>query len=112
MVTSGAADVAALGDKLGRLEVGRAADLVVMARQDDDAYESVCASTPADVELVLIGGDVAYGRAEWVTTLAADAADPDLERCGVGPADAARHQLRGHSGRRSRPRACPRSDRR
>jgi hypothetical protein len=79
MVTTGAADVAALGDKLGRLQVGRAADLVVMARQDDDAYESVCASTPADVELVMIGGDVAYGRADWVTTLAADPADPDLE---------------------------------
>ncbi len=79
MVTSGAADVAALGDKLGRLEVGRAADLVVLARRDGDAYESVCGSTPADVELVMIGGDVAYGRRDWVTTLAADAADPDLE---------------------------------
>ncbi|MEO7350286.1 MAG: amidohydrolase family protein, partial [Marmoricola sp.] len=79
MVTSGAADVAALGDKLGRLEVGRVADLVVMARQDADAHESVCASTPADVELVMIGGDVAYGRSDWVETLAADAADPDLE---------------------------------
>ncbi|WP_036223872.1 amidohydrolase family protein [Marmoricola sp. URHB0036] len=79
MVTSGAAEVAALGGKLGSLEVGRVADLVVMARQDDDAYESVCESTPADVELVMIGGDVAYGRADWVTQLAADAADPDLE---------------------------------
>ena len=79
MVTSGAADVAALGGKLGSLEVGRVADLVVMARQDDDAYESVCDSTPADVELVMIGGDVAYGRTDWVTQLAADAADPDLE---------------------------------
>ena len=55
------------------------ADLVVMARQDDDVYESVCDSTPADVELVMIGGDVAYGRTEWVTQLAADATDPDLE---------------------------------
>jgi cytosine/adenosine deaminase-related metal-dependent hydrolase len=79
MVTAGAADVAALGDKLGRLQVGRAADLVVLARQDHDAYESVCASTPADVELAMIGGDVAYGRSDWVTTLAADPADPDLE---------------------------------
>ena len=36
MVTSGAAEVAGLGGKLGSLEVGRVADLVVMARQDDD----------------------------------------------------------------------------
>ena len=41
MVTSGAADVAGLGEKLGRLAVGRAADLVVMARHDADAHESV-----------------------------------------------------------------------
>jgi len=39
---------------------------VVMARNDDDAYESVCSATPADVELVMIGGDVAYGRRDWV----------------------------------------------
>ena len=80
MVTSGAADVAGLGGKLGSLEVGRVADLVVMARQDDDAHESVCDSTPADVELVMIGGDVAYGRADWVRQLAADPADPNLEQ--------------------------------
>ena len=79
MVTSGAADVAGLGEKLGRLEVGRAADVLVLAAQDDDAYESVCASTPADVQLVLIGGDLAYGRQDWVRSLAADADDLDLE---------------------------------
>lgn len=80
MVTSGAAEVAGLGAKLGQLAAGRAADLVVMARQDTDAYESVCSSTPAEVELVLIGGDVAYGRRDWVTQLVADPADPDLEQ--------------------------------
>ncbi len=79
MVTSGAADVAGLGAKLGRLAVGRAADVVVLAPRDDDAYESVCASTPADVQLVLIGGDVAYGRRDWVRSLAADPEDLDLE---------------------------------
>ena len=79
MVTSGAAEVAALGGKLGSLEVGRVADLVVLARQDDDVYESVCDSTPADVQLVMIGGDVAYGLRDWVTQLAADATDPNLE---------------------------------
>lgn len=80
MVTSGAAEVAGLGSQLGRLAVGRAADLVVMARQDADAFESVCASTPADVELVMIGGDVAYGRRDWVGQLVADPTDPDLEQ--------------------------------
>ena len=79
MVTSTAADIAGLGDKLGRLEVGRPADVLVLSRCDPDPYESVCASTPNDVELVLIGGDLAYGRAEWMRALAADPDDPTLE---------------------------------
>jgi cytosine/adenosine deaminase-related metal-dependent hydrolase len=79
MVTSGAAAVAGLADELGSLAVGRAADLVVFARADTDAYESVCASTPNDVELVLIGGDLVYGRTDWVGQLAADPASPRLE---------------------------------
>ncbi|MDT5247009.1 MAG: 5-methylthioadenosine/S-adenosylhomocysteine deaminase, partial [Mycobacterium sp.] len=79
MVTSGAAEVAGLSEKLGHLEVGRVADLVVMARQDDDAYESVCQSTPAEVQLVMIGGNLVYGREDYVRTLAADPGDPNLE---------------------------------
>ena len=79
MVTSGAAEVAGLGDRLGSLTVGRPADLVVMERRDRDAYESVCESTPADVQLVMIGGDVAYGRHDWVHTLAAAPEDRNLE---------------------------------
>jgi 5-methylthioadenosine/S-adenosylhomocysteine deaminase len=79
MVTSGAAAVASLGDQLGSIAVGRAADVVVLARRDTDAYESVCESVPGDVELVLIGGDLVYGRADWVTQLAQDPTDPRLE---------------------------------
>lgn len=79
MVTSGAADVAGLSDRLGSLEVGRAADIVVFARADSDPYESVCASAPSDVELVLIGGDLVYGRADWVGQLAQDPNDSRLE---------------------------------
>jgi 5-methylthioadenosine/S-adenosylhomocysteine deaminase len=79
MVTSGAADIAGLKDKLGSLEVGRPADVLVLARRDTDPYESVCAAIPNDVELVLIGGDLTYGRADWVGTLAEDPADPNLE---------------------------------
>jgi cytosine/adenosine deaminase-related metal-dependent hydrolase len=79
MVTSHSAAVAGLEDRLGSIAVGRPADLVVLARQDADPYESVCASTPDDVELVLIGGDIVYGTYESVTALAADPTDPALE---------------------------------
>ncbi|WP_328350076.1 amidohydrolase family protein [Mycobacterium sp. NBC_00419] len=80
MVTSGAADIAGLGGSLGRLEVGRPADLVVMASQDDDAYESICQSTPAAVELVMIGGDVVYGQDTSVTELVGDDAANRYEK--------------------------------
>jgi 5-methylthioadenosine/S-adenosylhomocysteine deaminase len=79
MVTSTAADIAGLGDRLGTLDVGRPADVVVLARRATDPYESVCAAHPNDVELVLIGGKLAYGRTDWITMLAADAANLRLE---------------------------------
>lgn len=72
MVTSGAAEIAGLGEYLGSLEMGRPADVVVLERKDRDAYESVCVSTPGDVELVMIGGDVVYGRHDWLSTLLGD----------------------------------------
>jgi cytosine/adenosine deaminase-related metal-dependent hydrolase len=78
-VTSTAADIAGLGDKIGTLDVGRPADMLVLAQRDADPYESVCAAYPNDVELVLIGGDLAYGRTDWVTSLAQDPANVRLE---------------------------------
>jgi 5-methylthioadenosine/S-adenosylhomocysteine deaminase len=44
--------------------------VLVLARRHDDPWESVLVSSPADVELVTLGGDLAYGRPDWVTTLA------------------------------------------
>jgi 5-methylthioadenosine/S-adenosylhomocysteine deaminase len=74
MVTSEAANVAGLGDQLGRLAEGRPADLVVFERRLDDPYENVLDAEPAWVELVMIDGDLPYGREDWLTTLS-DAAD-------------------------------------
>lgn len=66
MVTSDAAAIAGLEDKLGRLEPGRPADLVVLQRQHADPYDNVVAAYPSWVQLVMIGGDVIYGRTDWV----------------------------------------------
>jgi 5-methylthioadenosine/S-adenosylhomocysteine deaminase len=79
MVTSGAAAIAGLADTLGALEAGAVADLVVFNRTDDDAYESVCQATPNDVQLVLIDGQLCYGRSDWVEKLAHNPTDPTLE---------------------------------
>jgi cytosine/adenosine deaminase-related metal-dependent hydrolase len=69
MVTSGAAAIAGVADSLGRIEAGRPADLVVLERLADDPWESVLRSDRRAVDLVVLGGDVAYGRADWVAAL-------------------------------------------
>ena len=70
MITSVAARIASLDDKLGLLAAGRPADILVLAARHPDPWESVVASMPGDIELVTIGGDLAYGRADWIGTLA------------------------------------------
>jgi 5-methylthioadenosine/S-adenosylhomocysteine deaminase len=79
MVTAGAAHIAGLDDKLGSLAAGRPADILVLERHTDDPYENVCLADPSWVDLVLIGGDLAYGRADWIRALAAEPDRPTLE---------------------------------
>jgi 5-methylthioadenosine/S-adenosylhomocysteine deaminase len=75
MVTSDAAAIAGLDDKLGTLAPGRPADIAVFERSNrDDAWECVAGADPSLVQLVMIGGDVAYGHAPLVQELI-DAAD-------------------------------------
>lgn len=69
MVTRDAALIAGLDDRLGVLEVGRPADIAVFERIHADPWESVVRSAPAQVDLVLIGGDIAYGRPALVEAL-------------------------------------------
>jgi cytosine/adenosine deaminase-related metal-dependent hydrolase len=69
MVTAGAAQIAGLADHLGSLQSGRPADILVLERHLDDPYENVCQAIPSWVELVLIGGDITYGRTDWFIQL-------------------------------------------
>jgi 5-methylthioadenosine/S-adenosylhomocysteine deaminase len=66
MVTSGAAEIAGLVDKIGTLDAGRAADLTILQKRLDDPYENVVSAYPSWVDLVMVGGDVVYGRPDWV----------------------------------------------
>jgi 5-methylthioadenosine/S-adenosylhomocysteine deaminase len=70
MVTSTAAAIAGLDDHLGQVAPGRPADLLVLERIHEDPWTSVVAADPSRVELVTIGGNLTYGRADWVTELA------------------------------------------
>src|SRR3954469_5922147 len=81
MVTSDAASIAGLGDELGTLDAGRAADILVLERHGDDPWENVVAADPSWIELVTIDGDLAYGRPDW---LAAISRTDGLEPCLAG----------------------------
>ena len=70
MVTSDAATIAGLEDKLGSLEEGRPADLVVFERREEDPWENVVEADPSWVELVMIDGDLAYGSEPRMRELA------------------------------------------
>jgi cytosine/adenosine deaminase-related metal-dependent hydrolase len=82
MVTVEAARIAGLGDRLGLLEAGRPADVLVLERRHPDPWEAIAQAAPSCVDLVVLGGDVAYGRASWVRRLAGvkNATDPDPGR--------------------------------
>ena len=69
MVTRDAAKMAGLEDKLGQLEAGRPADLVVLERREEDPWENV---VEADPGLGRAGHDRRRPRL-WPRGLAADA---------------------------------------
>jgi 5-methylthioadenosine/S-adenosylhomocysteine deaminase len=69
MATCDAAAIAGLADKMGRLEADRPADLVVFERRHPDPYENIAQADPSWVEMVMIGGDIPYGRADWIQDL-------------------------------------------
>ncbi len=79
MVTSVAARLAGLDEHLGSIAVGRPADLVVLERHHPDPYESVCLADPSWVELVCIGGDITYARADWFGELSGAAQGATIE---------------------------------
>jgi hypothetical protein len=79
MVTRDAAAIAGLEDKLGVLKAGRPADLVVLERRREDPWENVVEADPGWVDLVMIDGDLAYGREDWLRALIAPDKQDGLE---------------------------------
>jgi hypothetical protein len=70
MVTSTAARIAGLDDRIGHLRPGAAADVLVLERHHEDPWLNVVEASPAWVRLVVIGGDLAYGHGPWIEQLA------------------------------------------
>ena len=61
MATINAARSLGLANVLGSIEVGKKADLVVIAGSASAPYDALLQATPSDVRLVMIGGVAMYG---------------------------------------------------
>jgi hypothetical protein len=75
MVTINAATVLGLADTIGRLEVGFKADIAVFDSLDADPYTSITMATPADVQLVMVGGII------LVSSPGVQDVEPSLNEC-------------------------------
>ena len=64
MVTINAARTLGLGNKLGSIEVGKKADLMVIGGDVAAPYDALLAARPRDVRLVLVGGVALYGDSQ------------------------------------------------
>ncbi|MBN2352781.1 MAG: amidohydrolase family protein [Spirochaetales bacterium] len=64
MVTENAAAALRVSRDIGSLEEGKLADAVVLARKDDDPYESLVKTNIEDIELLVLEGDPIFGRKE------------------------------------------------
>ena len=53
--------------------MGRAADLTILQKRLDDPYDNVVSAYPSWVDMVMIGGDIIYGRPDWVAELSTPA---------------------------------------
>ena len=83
MVTSAPAQLAGLSDKIGSIKPGLYADLLIVRRTDKDAYQSLLNASPADVQLVLIGGSPVYGDEQVMRKLAPATDLESLTICGA-----------------------------
>lgn len=83
MATEYPAQLAGLGDKIGRLATGYYADLVVLKKKEKDAYEAVVHASSEDVELVVVNGEPVYGTPEAMRNLLPGRQLDTLTVCGI-----------------------------
>jgi 5-methylthioadenosine/S-adenosylhomocysteine deaminase len=83
MATSIPARIARVDDQVGTLQAGHLADILVLKKRGGAPYETVIASTPADVRLVVVGGMPVYGDRDLMEKLLPGKSFDDLTVCGV-----------------------------
>lgn len=67
MTTSNAAAVLGLQARLGRLQAGYLADIMIVSGDRTKPYDAILAATPATMRLVMVGGEILYGDTDLAT---------------------------------------------
>jgi 5-methylthioadenosine/S-adenosylhomocysteine deaminase len=85
MVTTNPGDALARtwGSRVGRIEQGRTADLLVVDSRLEDVYRNLIESIERDVRLVLVGGKARYGRNALMKAAGAESSEK-LPQAGRG----------------------------
>jgi cytosine/adenosine deaminase-related metal-dependent hydrolase len=66
MVTANAARAFQMQDRTGRLEEGKAADILVLKAKNDDPYENLLSAEMTDIELLTLEGEAIYGETRFL----------------------------------------------
>jgi hypothetical protein len=77
------AKIARVDDRVGALQANRLADILVLKKRGNAPYETVIASTPADVRLVVVGGTPVYGDRDLMGKLLPGKPLDDITVCGT-----------------------------
>jgi len=82
MVTSVPSEIAGMDDKLGSIEVGKFADLVVIRGNVEAPYRAIIDAKPADVLLTTVSGEAFYGRQDILTGIGSSRTFMTVDACG------------------------------
>jgi hypothetical protein len=104
MVTANPADALGWSDRIGRVQPGLLADLLVLRRRLPDPHRNLIGATERDVRLVLVGGRPVYGTPAYMRSSGATEVDPitvgglrrsiSLRNPGIPDADMSWRQVR------------------
>jgi len=66
MITINAAKAFWMQDKIGSLEEGKLADIMVLKARKDDPYENLACASMEDIELLVLAGKPIYGETRFI----------------------------------------------
>jgi cytosine/adenosine deaminase-related metal-dependent hydrolase len=83
MATANPADIAGMGDKLGRIAPGYYADLVIIDGDRAHPYRALIDAAPAQVLGTVIGGEALYGTLELLDSMGKAGSYGLIDACGL-----------------------------